>query len=270
MAEVKDQVHISDLPNGMTDERLQVVFGAYGTIKWCRSIPSRTEGIKNVALVQFESPVDAQWFIENLDGNIPEGLTEPIQVQWSSASGASKMGQGQGKGKGKCKGGAENAGKGKKTVSPYASPYAAVNTWSSKGKDASWGPKGQDDSKGKGKDNGKRMKGILKGAINSGITPWGDEPRPDENCCYVKGLPSDCTDRDLYELFAPFGAILPKGVLAKQEGGYCTGIGWIDFVDQTCAQAAIEALSGMDNNAGGTLLVAIKNSTRGKGKGKDV
>merc|ERR1712203_1008949 len=64
-----------------------------------------------------------------------------------------------------------------------------------KGKDSK-GKDGKDKGVGKGS-----MKGILKGAIKTGITPWGE--RPDENCLYIKGLPDDCTDRDLYELCAP-------------------------------------------------------------------
>merc|ERR1719367_1108667 len=47
-----------------------------------------------------------------------------------------------------------------------------------------------------------------------------DENRPgtgwmnDQNALYVANLPADTTDLDLYRIFAPFGAIAPKGVRA--------------------------------------------------------
>merc|ERR1712072_167903 len=111
------------------------------------------------------------------------------------------------------------------------------------------------------------MKGLLKGAIKGGITPWGE--RPNENCLYIKFLPSDCTDKDLYDLCAPFGAIPPQGVLAQQRDGVCTGIGFVDFVDQTAAWSAMEALNGFTSPSGEALQVTQKQaSSGGKGKGK--
>merc|ERR1719253_21722 len=76
------------------------------------------------ALVQFESTEDSKWFVENLNGNIPEGLEAPIKVEFSTKA-AGDAGKGKGKdGKGKDNGkssyGKADAGKnGKAQASPY-------------------------------------------------------------------------------------------------------------------------------------------------------
>merc|ERR1711971_18210 len=116
---------------------------------------------------------------------------------------------------------------------------------------------------GKGKDGGGKgsMKGLLKGAIKQGLTPWGD--RPLENQLYFRNLPSDCTDKDLYDLCAPFGAIPPKGVLAQQRNGECIGSGFVDFVDAACAKVCRETLDGHEG-----LLVTEKQAS-GSSWGKD-
>merc|ERR1712183_571975 len=87
-----------------------------------------------------------------------------------------------------------------------------------------------------------KMKALLKGAVKGGLVTWGD--RPDENCAYLTGLPTDCTDRDLYELCAPFGAIQPKGVYAQQKDGTCSGIGFCDYLENSAAETAIATLNG--------------------------
>merc|ERR1719160_2104112 len=98
---------------------VQAVFGAYGQIKWCKALPSTMPGKKSAALVQFDNPLDAQWFCENLNGNIPEGLSEPVQVKFSAPPGS---GKGKGKDKGKDKGGFGKANGGFNGGMPMAAP----------------------------------------------------------------------------------------------------------------------------------------------------
>merc|ERR1719216_330257 len=86
--------------------------------------------------------------------------------------------------------------------------------------------------------------GPSSGAVNSidllkrGLLAFGNLPgtegiRPHTNQLYVRGLPSDTTDADLLEIFAPFGAIPPRGVKVMNKGaqGTCNGTGWVDFND---------------------------------------
>merc|ERR1712156_996415 len=101
-----------------------------------------------------------------------------------------------------------------------------------------------------------------------GSLPGTEGIRPHSNQLYVRGLPPDTTDADLLEIFSPFGAIPPRGVKAMQgEGGMCSGIGFIDFVEKDHALTAISHLNGAFTPEGNSLFVCLKNSGR-KGKGK--
>mmetsp|Transcript_7907 Transcript_7907/g.17943 ORF Transcript_7907/g.17943 Transcript_7907/m.17943 type:complete len:117 (-) Transcript_7907:89-439(-) len=105
--------------------------------------------------------------------------------------------------------------------------------------------------------------------VNSGVLPGGKnaKERSDAQQVYVRGLPPDTTDMDLSDIFGPFGAIPARGVKAMlSPDGQCTGIGFVDFVDQACAAKACQALNGQMLPDGNMLRVNVKNSTKGKGK----
>merc|ERR1712032_1053864 len=76
---------------------LQQVLGAYCTIAWSKVYAGKGEGKGAAALVQCADASEAQWVVESLNGNIPEGLTEPVAVAY-------KRDKPKGKGKGKSKG----------------------------------------------------------------------------------------------------------------------------------------------------------------------
>mmetsp|Transcript_128960 Transcript_128960/g.223758 ORF Transcript_128960/g.223758 Transcript_128960/m.223758 type:complete len:273 (+) Transcript_128960:47-865(+) len=266
----EDQVWIGDLPAEFTDEHVKATFTQYGAIAWLKTNRPKQAGQNASALVQFSTVEDAQWVVENLNGNIPEGLTEPVQVKISLSKESSKGGKGGKSGKGgkesgkstwNSSNGGNNYGKaggkgsaGKGSSAAASAPYAAPSAPVSDGKGA------------KGKGAVTPMQAIINGALKAGLLPALDY-RPDENCVYVTGLTPDCTDRDLYELFAPFGAIQARGIKASQKGGVCSGIGWIDFTDNASTMMAIQSLNGFDNGQGGTLMLKQKNSGGKKGKG---
>merc|ERR1712129_20953 len=224
---------------------------------------------------------DSQWFVENLNGNIPEGLDTVVRVEFSKCSDKSKANDGSklapepkwgkshskddGKSYGKDtgKGGyGKDSGKGGSNdpFSGYEKADSGKDAW-----DNQWTPYGQN-GKDSSKGGEKGMKGLLKGAIESGITPWGE--RLQENCLHVSGLPGDCTDRDLYDLFAPFGAIAPKGVSVMMKGTECSGVGFVDFLDNACAQTASQSLNGFRNEDGSMALqVTPKRAPKSGGKG---
>merc|ERR1719277_1246788 len=112
---------------------LKTVFGTYGTITWSK-VFGGVKGKPRTAVVEFADLEEAKWVVTNLNGNIAQGLTAPIQVSFKTAS-EKKKGKGKGKGK---------FGKGK-GFSPY---------------DMGWGGKGFDfGGWGKGSGYGKGMKG---------------------------------------------------------------------------------------------------------------
>mmetsp|Transcript_86483 Transcript_86483/g.245239 ORF Transcript_86483/g.245239 Transcript_86483/m.245239 type:complete len:385 (-) Transcript_86483:76-1230(-) len=104
-----DQVYLKGLPAGFDDVQLRDIFGKYGNVTWSKVLRADGKG-DTAALVQLASIDEAQWLVDNLDGNIPQGLTSPIVVQFSRPPGATK-------GKGKHE--ANFKGKGDGRYSPY-------------------------------------------------------------------------------------------------------------------------------------------------------
>jgi RNA recognition motif-containing protein len=250
---VSTKVFVGDLPEGFDEAGIASLFGPYGEVKWCKVLPGK-DG-KGAAMIEFGSADEAQWFVDNLNGNIPEGLTTPIEARFATAKGAGKDAKGVGKVgfySAFAKGG-KDVGKGCYGKAAPALPGKSF---------APYGKGGKDGKNGKG--DGKSMKGILIAANQGGRIPQ-SEQKPDENCLYITGLPGDCTDRDLYELCCTFGAIASKGVRAMQKDGICTGVGFVDYVEESSAQWAIESLNEHEG-----LSVVTKNSTKGKGKGDGI
>merc|ERR1719254_106951 len=103
---------------------------------------------------------------------------------------------------------------------------------------------------------------------SSGALPGGKWAN-DENALFVGGLPQDTTTEDLYEIFAPFGAIPSRGCKAMMnDWGGCKGIGFVNYMDANAAQTAIMSLNGATSPDGTTLKVSVKQQGGGKGDGK--
>mmetsp|Transcript_52401 Transcript_52401/g.135225 ORF Transcript_52401/g.135225 Transcript_52401/m.135225 type:complete len:254 (+) Transcript_52401:92-853(+) len=248
-AQPSDNLYVADLPADLNDDLVKQIFGAYGQVQSCRVLPPKAPGQMTAALIRFASTAEATWIVDNLNGNIPEGMTTPVVVRYANnPQGQGGGGYGKAGGKGDDWGGkgGDSWGKGKRSE-----PYGG-----GKGK-GGWG-------KGAGCD----IKTLKKGVKGAGVLP-GTGGSPSECCLYIKNLPTDTADVDIYELFSPFGAIAPKGVKAMTgQDGACTGIGFVDYVDPECAAAAVMTLNGTMMPDGTVLTVQVKAPKKG-GKGKD-
>jgi len=139
-----DNLYINNLPNSLDEQQLRSVFGAYGTIVRCKLMLPNPSGTK-AALIQFGSVSEAKWLVDNMNGNLPQGLTgtEGISVRFKLPS----------------YGKADDKGKGCMAAGPY------------KGSDI-----GPDKGKGKGHvDTGKgcSIKVLVDGLMASGAMPGG-------------------------------------------------------------------------------------------------
>merc|ERR1719393_1187578 len=125
------------------------------------------------------------------------------------------------------------------------------------------------------------IKELLGAAKGNGVL-YADRVAP-ECQLYVRNLPHDTTDADMFKLFSSFGAIAPFGVKAMlNDDGTCKGVGFVDFLDPTSATNAIAAMNGLTTNSGGSISCNIKiqkdkdggakgggkATSAGKGKGK--
>uniref|UniRef100_A0A7S4SYJ5 C3H1-type domain-containing protein n=1 Tax=Alexandrium monilatum TaxID=311494 RepID=A0A7S4SYJ5_9DINO len=106
-------IHIGGLPLEVDDAQLASIFSAYGTITWSRVFDSKGKPNK-AAIVEFADAAEAKWVVESLNGNIPQGLTEPITVAFKQERGKGTPKGGYGKAVGG--GGSPWSGKGS---SPY-------------------------------------------------------------------------------------------------------------------------------------------------------
>mmetsp|Transcript_30019 Transcript_30019/g.67655 ORF Transcript_30019/g.67655 Transcript_30019/m.67655 type:complete len:261 (-) Transcript_30019:117-899(-) len=245
-----DNLFLSELPAAFTEEQLRSIFGAYGNIAQAKLMPGQG---KNNALVRFATQDEAVWVKDNLNGNIPQGMTTPVNVKYANPPWS----------KGKGKDGGKGWSDGGKGWAPYDNGGKGKGWDDGKG----WG-KGKDGGKGKGKS----IKGLKKGLIEAGALPGGKWSN-DENALFIAGLPSDTTTEDLYEIFSPFGAIPARGCKAMTgDDGSCKGIGFVNYVDSTAVQNAIMTLNGTQMPDGTILKVSIKaepSANGGKNGGKD-
>ena len=60
---------------------------------------------------------------------------------------------------------------------------------------------------------------------------------------YVKNLPSNADELWLYKAFAPFGAITSVRALRDRDTTALRGVGFVNYVDATAAQAAMAQLN---------------------------
>ncbi len=63
---------------------------------------------------------------------------------------------------------------------------------------------------------------------------------------YVGNLPFNTNSSELEELFAEYGSVERAQVISDRETGRSRGFGFVEMVDDTEAQTAIEALNGKD------------------------
>jgi len=68
------RVYMTGLPPGMDQARLLSIFGAYGKIEESALLQN------GAAILKFSTLDEATWFVHNLNGNMPEGLTTPVTL----------------------------------------------------------------------------------------------------------------------------------------------------------------------------------------------
>lgn len=241
-----DNLFLSGLPEGFDEASLRTIIGAYGTISQCKVMTAQP-GRKAAAMVRFATVEEAQWIVENLNGNIPQGLTDAVEVKFAMSKDQNKGGD---------KGGDKGGGKGWDSGKGYGGgPYD--------------GGKGKDDGKGKGKCS---IRTLVKGLSDAGALPGGPPQGSDEHTLFVAGLPNDTTDIDLYKIFAPFGPVKGVKAMLDRDTGVCTGTGFVNFMDPNATGMSIQTLNGTMMPDSTWLTVKIKtNKGAGKdgGKGKD-
>merc|ERR1712151_1436127 len=97
---------------GVDDEALVSIFGQYGNVVWSKVMPSKGKPTQ-AAIVEFGDIAEAKWVVENVNGNVPQGLTTPLTITFKRE----KQNKGVGKGYGPM--GSKGFPAGGKGFSPY-------------------------------------------------------------------------------------------------------------------------------------------------------
>lgn len=84
-----DNLFVAGLPLGYTEDLIKQVFGQYGAVNSCRVL--NNPGKPDLAcMVQMADAGMAMWMVDNLNGNIPVGLSTPISVRFAQPVGYGK------------------------------------------------------------------------------------------------------------------------------------------------------------------------------------
>mmetsp|Transcript_43335 Transcript_43335/g.85854 ORF Transcript_43335/g.85854 Transcript_43335/m.85854 type:complete len:259 (+) Transcript_43335:78-854(+) len=250
--EPSDTIWVGNLPMESDEASVTTIFTAYGHLVRVSVLP--VSNGRGAAIIQLTNVAEATWIVQNLNGNIAQGLTEPIVAKFAKRPSGPRLPGGQ------------------STAAAPATPVATAAAVRS----SPYPSGGGYGEKGGGGYGGKSGGGIGPGGgtideLLLSMLKNGSFPQMDRSMCmqlYISGLPPDTTDQDLYKMFTPFACpIMPNGVKAMlMEDGSCTGVGFVDVYDTQAAQAAIASLNGLPLEDGRTLRVQQKRN-QGKGGG---
>mmetsp|Transcript_51581 Transcript_51581/g.95454 ORF Transcript_51581/g.95454 Transcript_51581/m.95454 type:complete len:340 (-) Transcript_51581:41-1060(-) len=280
-----DNLFVAGLPGNATLEDVQQLFGQYGTVVQAKVLdPNRTTG-KVAALVRFPTTNEAVAVKTAVaqQANIPNGLTEPVQITfafqktggagagWNGSSPAPPSGGpwGMGKGGPPSYGGPMGGKSGPPAwgSGPSSSWGGGPPSWGSgfdkgleKGSMIGAAPGGAAGGKGWGKSTGASdIEQVVHGFEVSGGMPGGTAFAPEECQVYVSSLPPDCSEIHLFKIFASFGPIMPRGVkIMRHPDGSCKGFGFVNFIHAEAAQAATATVNGTVMPNGNSLTVKLK------------
>lgn len=225
-----DNLYIKGLPLGSTEQTVHQIFGAYGAVTSCKVL-SHVEGATTAAaMVRMGSIDQATWLVQNLNGNIPQGLTDPIQVKFANSGG----------GKGK----APDANAWGTDAPPHppvmgALPPGAPSSWSTLAPPPP--------------------------AANPALA---NAEGPQDNL-YIKGLPVGVTEEHVREIFGAYGAVTSVRVLTTPEGAD-NAAALVRFNDVAQATWLVDNLNGnIPKGLSGPVIVRYANpSGKGKDAGK--
>jgi RNA recognition motif-containing protein len=223
-------LYIKGLPLGSTEQTVHQIFGAYGAVTSCKVLSHVDGATTAAAMVRMGSVDQATWLVQNLNGNIPQGLTDAIQVKFANSGG------GKGKAPDVSAWGTDGYGQSHPPVMG-AVPPGAPSSWST-------------------------LAPPPPAAITAGK---GEDSSPQDNL-YIKGLPVGVTDELVREIFGAYGAVTSVRVLSTPEGAD-NAAALVRFNDVAQAMWLVDNLNGnIPKGLSGPVIVRYANPS-GKGKG---
>ncbi|XP_044591222.1 ELAV-like protein 2 isoform X1 [Microplitis mediator] len=238
-------LYVSGLPKNMAQQDLENLFSPYGRIITsrilCDNITVRqfvTGGgdnlpglSKGVGFIRFDQRVEAERAIQELNGTIPKGSTEPITVKFANNP--------------------SNNNKAIPPIAAYLAPQASrrfggpIHHPTGRFRYIPLSPLSS---------TGKAMLAINKG-LQSRYSPLAGDlltnsmlPGNPINgsgwCIFVYNLAPETEENVLWQLFGPFGAVQSVKVIRDLQTNKCKGFGFVTMTNYEEAVVAIQSLNG--------------------------
>ncbi|XP_026276242.1 ELAV-like protein 3 isoform X10 [Frankliniella occidentalis] len=228
-------LYVSGLPKSMTQQDLENLFSPYGRIitsrilcdnMSVRQFVSGSDNVpclsKGVGFIRFDQRMEAERAIQELNGTVPKGSTEPITVKFANNP--------------------SNNNKAMPPLAAYLAPQAARRFG---------GPMHHPTGR---FSTGKTMLAINKG-LQSRYSPLagdllGQSMLPGNSmsgsgwCIFVYNLAPETEENVLWQLFGPFGAVQSVKVIRDLQTNKCKGFGFVTMTNYDEAVVAIQSLNG--------------------------
>ncbi|XP_048512157.1 ELAV-like protein 3 isoform X7 [Athalia rosae] len=225
-------LYVSGLPKNMAQQDLENLFSPYGRIITSRILCDNMTGLsKGVGFIRFDQRVEAERAIQELNGTIPKGSTEPITVKF-----------------------ANNPSNNNKAIPPlaaYLTPQATrrfggpIHHPTGRFRYIPLSPLSS---------TGKTMLAINKG-LQSRYSPLagdllansmlpGNAMNGSGWCIFVYNLAPETEENVLWQLFGPFGAVQSVKVIRDLQTNKCKGFGFVTMTNYEEAVVAIQSLNG--------------------------
>lgn len=214
-------LYVSGLPKNMTQQDLEALFSPFGRIITSRilcdnitvrqfvsgageNLPGLSKG---VGFIRFDQRMEAERAIQELNGTIPKGSSEPITVKF-----------------------ANNPSNNNKAIPPlaaYLTPQATRRFA---------GPIHHP--------TGRFRYSPLAGDLLANSMLPGNSMNGSGWCIFVYNLAPETEENVLWQLFGPFGAVQSVKVIRDLQTNKCKGFGFVTMTNYDEAVVAIQSLNG--------------------------
>ncbi|XP_034934015.1 ELAV-like protein 1 isoform X5 [Chelonus insularis] len=224
-------LYVSGLPKNMTQQDLENLFSPFGRIITSRILCDNMSGLsKGVGFIRFDQRVEAERAIQELNGTIPKGSTEPITVKFANNP--------------------SNNNKAIPPIAAYLTPQASrrfggpIHHPTGRFRYIPLSPLSS---------TGKAMLAINKGLqrysplagdlLTNSMLP-GNAMSGSGWCIFVYNLAPETEENVLWQLFGPFGAVQSVKVIRDLQTNKCKGFGFVTMTNYEEAVVAIQSLNG--------------------------
>merc|ERR1719221_1308938 len=88
VARPSTSIYIEGMPAEMDESQVKIIMEPYGSLKAAKRIN------QTLWMLTFEAAEDAQWLVENLNENIPQGMSIVVKVRFAQLGPAQSQGVG--------------------------------------------------------------------------------------------------------------------------------------------------------------------------------